>query len=519
MERGMLAVRRVLLAIVENAGLFLFVAFVHAAVLCIDPLGWYKEQISMFSQYILQSWGISLVVLRLFRRTQLGERAQNRADVLVLNLLVLWIIVPFCIRFGLTTNNVSAWYGYMVMYLGVYATITELPVNACQRMLRGVCALFVLLSLCMGTLLLYCAYTGTVLGADVGGIVIGVQNGSLYGGVHYNITGMVALSCMMLSLVAMNAERNPLFKAVCLVAVGMMAVVIVLTQSRTARYAMLIAVVVGSYGALVARLVHRNAVLRHGVAILCACLVLIGGYAGAAKLTDLALAHYMRLNGGTQGVLPAAAAEEPPQGELALEEAALNAPELTSGSPDITPMPEALTETSAPAIEQQTVGVTPSPAPLEAREAADASFSGRTEIWMSLFRLWADNPKYLLIGNGVGRTGSQVVVGTMHEALGGVSIHNTYLQYIADFGLIGFAMKAVFLLLVLRKAVAVFFAAGKRTCAGGRSLCMAVVACLVTGMMESAPLGGMTPMNLTLYFALAQLMAMGRELERKDARV
>ena len=138
---------------------------------------------------------------------------------------------------------------------------------------------------------------------------------------------------------------------------------------------------------------------------------------------------------------------------------------------------------------------------------------------MSLFRLWADNPKYLLIGNGVGRTGSQVVVGTMHEALGGVSIHNTYLQYIADFGLIGFVMKAVFLLLVLRKAVAVFFAAGKRTCAGGRSLCMAVVACLVTGMMESAPLGGMTPMNLTLYFALAQLMAMGRELERKDARV
>ena len=135
-----------------------------------------------------------------------------------MNLLVLWIIVPFGIRFGLTANNVSAWYGYLVMYLGVYATITELPSAARRRMLRGISALFVLLALCMGIVLLYCAYTGTVLGADVGGMVIGVQDGILYGGVHYNITGMVALGCMMLSLVSMNVERNPLFKVVGLAA-------------------------------------------------------------------------------------------------------------------------------------------------------------------------------------------------------------------------------------------------------------------------------------------------------------
>ena len=36
---------------------------------------------------------------------------------------------------------------------------------------------------------------------------------------------------------------------------------------------------------------------------------------------------------------------------------------------------------------------------------------------------------------------------------------------------------------------------------GYRALCMLVVACLMTGMMESAPLGAMTPMNMMLYFA------------------
>lgn len=214
-------------------------------------------------------------------------------------------------------------------------TITELPSTARRRMLRGISALFALLALCMGVVLLYCAYTGTVLGADVGGMVIGVQDGCLYGGVHYNITGMVALGCMMLSLVSMNAERNPLFKAVGLAAAGMMTVVVVLTQSRTARYAMLVALAVGCYGTLAARFWDRKAIVRHGVAVLCACLVLAGGYAGASKLTDLALEHYMRLNEGTQGalqsVVSSAAAEEVADAEVA---------ESVATPGDETPAPE-----------------------------------------------------------------------------------------------------------------------------------------------------------------------------------
>lgn len=51
----------------------------------------------------------------------------------------------------------------------------------------------------------------------------------------------------------------------------------------------------------------------------------------------------------------------------------------------------------------------------------------------------------MLIGNGVGHTGSKIVEGTIHEESGAVAVHNTYLQWAADFGLIGFALEAVFL--------------------------------------------------------------------------
>ena len=58
----------------------------------------------------------------------------------------------------------------------------------------------------------------------------------------------------------------------------------------------------------------------------------------------------------------------------------------------------------------------------------------------------------------------------------------------------------------------VFFARGAARLRGGSALCMAVVAALITGMMESAPLEAMTPMNMMLFFTLAQLMAAGREM-------
>ena len=149
----------------------------------------------------------------------------------------------------------------------------------------------------------------------------------------------------------------------------------------------------------------------------------------------------------------------------------------------------------------------------QARDAVDATFSDRTTIWANLFALWRENPRHLLIGNGIGRTGSRIVAGTIHEAAGAVQVHNTYLQHTADFGLIGSALLALFFLTILRPVLRVFFAAGERHRPGYMPLCMLVIACLATGMMESAPLGALTTMNLMLFFVLALLASRGEALD------
>ena len=133
-------------------------------------------------------------------------------------------------------------------------------------------------------------------------------------------------------------------------------------------------------------------------------------------------------------------------------------------------------------------------------------------IWKSLFAFWRENPKVMLIGNGVGRTGSRIVVGTVHEENGAVAVHNTYLQFIADFGLIGFALLAAFFAVIARPVLRAFYARGAGRFAGTHALSAMVVAALATGMMESAPLGAMTPMNIMLCLALAMLAGAGREV-------
>ena len=144
------------------------------------------------------------------------------------------------------------------------------------------------------------------------------------------------------------------------------------------------------------------------------------------------------------------------------------------------------------------------------RAGIDASFSDRTTIWTNLFALWRESPKHLLIGNGVGRTGSRIVAGTVHEENGAVAVHNTYLQFIADFGLIGFGLLLAFFAVIARPLLRAFFDRSAGRIAGTHALSAMAVAALATGMMESAPLGAMTPMNLMLYLALAMLVGAGR---------
>lgn len=504
------AIRVGLLAIAGNEGLFLFAAFIGVAVLGIEPLAWYKEAVEMYQTYIIWPWGMALALLRLSRRAQAVDQTRTRGDILLLAALLAWIVVPFAIRFGLTFNNASSWHGYTVAYFGIYAMTAEEPTARRQKLLGLVGALFVALSLVLGGMLLYCAYTGRVFGAEVGGIVFGVQDGFLCGGVHYNITGMVALSCAMMCLVAVGSERRVIGKIACAAPAAMMMVVVVLTQSRTARYALLLALAVGCYGALAARLAQRRAVVRHGVALVCAAAVLAGGYLGAARMTDAALAHYMRIAQGNaaQGDEPNATALHPAAAQAegnAAQAARQDVKPEQSAQAVETVRPELPVQADQPAQDEILVP----------REAVDATFSDRTTIWKNLFTLWKENPKSLLIGNGVGRTGSRIVEGTIHEASGAVAVHNTYLQYIADFGLIGFALQAAFLLLVARDALRVFLAHGAMARPGGRALCMLTVAVLATGMMESAPLGALTPMNIVLCFALAQLSSMGRELAQQ----
>lgn len=471
------AARRALLALIDDAGLFAFVAFVFAGFSGSGLLKWYQEPISLLGSYVVTPWGLILCVRRLARAREKGLRA---ADTAVLAALVVWIIVPFALRFGVTFNNMSGWHGYTVVFFGIYAMLREEEPSRRAHELDRLCALSAALALALGGGLLYCAATVQMLGLELTDIGFGVSAGMLWAGQHYNVTGMIAVVLLMLCLTGASRRRHPLGKAAHLIPAAMMAVVVVLTQSRTARVSMLLGLGVIVYGALCTR-VRGRALVRHGAGIVCALVVMVVGYALAGALTDAAVAHY----NGADTLVASAAAEE------------------------TTPVPQ-----TEPVPRTEPVPQTEEHEEHEVRAGIDASFSDRTAIWKNLFALWREEPRHLLIGNGIGRTGSRIVAGTIHEANGAVAVHNTYLQFIADFGLVGFALLAAFLVIILRPVLRAFYASGEGRFAGAHALSALVIASLATGMMESAPLGAMTPMNIMLYVALGVLAGEGRLVKR-----
>lgn len=477
MKRAADFARRLLLRIAANESLFLFAAFVVIGVLPTDLLRWHQEQVALLERYVIVPWGMALSLLRLQRRAEL-ETNVHRIDVSALAVLLLWVVVPFGVRFGLTFNNVGSWIGHCIVYFGVYAMTTETGRHEREKLLDQACMLFGLLSLALGGALLYCAAKGLSIGSDVAafkasggttGFGFGVFNrANLCAGLHYNNTGMLAVCMAMLCFAGVVRSRRLVLRALYLLACAVMIVVIVLTQSRTARYALIIAMAAGAYGYLAANLRASRAVLRHAAGIAAAAILLVVSYVGASIMTDAALAHYAKIESGEEIAIDAVARAQ---------------------------------EEAKDAVK-----------PKEARAAVDSTMSGRTDIWKNLLNLWKSEPKSLLIGNGIGRTGSRIVEGTIHEKNGAVSVHNTYLQHIADFGLIGFGLLCVFFAIILRPVLRVFFARGEKQTPGYRALCMLVIACLMTGLMESAPLGAMTPMNMMLFYALALLAARGREI-------
>ena len=483
-------IRALLLAVASNESLFFFAAFLSTTILGADIFKWYSEQMQMFERYVIMPWGMALCLLRLERRNRLPD-AKTRMDVGILFLLVMWVIVPFGIRFGLIFNNVTTWHSHLVAYFGLYAMLTEQSAQVRERRLDQACMLFGLYSLVVGGALMYCAATGATIDSNwivhhgtyaEDGYGFGVwKRAHLCIGLHYNLGGMMALVCTMFCLAGVSRSKKRVMRVLYLLAAVMMMIVIVLSQSRTARYSLIACLGMGVYGCVIASKRISRAWLRHAAGIALAGVVMVASYSGASALTDAALKHYVRAQQGyTVSVIASAVAQE--EAELDKKEAATK---------------KAVT-------------------PKKARRAVDATMSGRTDIWRNLFSYWKENPKKFLIGAGMGKIGSLIVEDTIHEENGSVAVHNAYLQYAADYGLMGIGLMALFFLSILVPVLRVFFAPQEKQTPGYQALCMLVLGALMTGMMESSTLGAMTPVNSGMLFALALLAAKGMEMKGEN---
>ena len=540
LARGQSLIRDIMLAVFGNEALFLIVAFLYATLGDNAIAAWYREPVSLLYGYIVIPWGAALCLLRLQRRAASLEPA--RADVVTLFVLYLWILVPFAIRFGFTGKNATAWHGYAVMFFGIYASISERKQREREMLMATMSVLSAVFAYVFCGALLFCAWSGTIYAADLGPFGFGAVEGWLCSGVHYNITGMIVISLCMMCVMGVGYYRNILLKLFCLIPAVMSMAVIVLSQSRTSRYALLAVLAAAAFDGVRRALCRRNVAAGLLAAVLAGAVVLGGGYWGADRMTRAAIAHYNQLayDAALQAALaeqaeaqqaePSAeettAAEEPtePSAEEApVESAEPSAEEVSEAQPTEPSAEEAPVEAAEPSAEEvseASVEATAEPAvpeiqisEVQARVLAntDGSFSNRTDIWRAVFMLWHDNPKMMMIGNGVNQTGHKI--GQYISWTDGVAVHNAYLQWAADFGLIGLVPQIVFLAIAVWQTIRVFFASKRPR--GALGLCMMAFAGLLIGMMESATLSAMLPINLMFMFALAQLSAMSRDIAKK----
>ncbi len=528
LARGQSLIRDIMLAVFGNEALFLIVAFLYATLGDNAIAAWYREPVSLLYGYIVIPWGAALCLLRLQRRAASLEPA--RADVVTLFVLYLWILVPFAIRFGFTGKNATAWHGYAVMFFGIYASISERKQREREMLMATMSVLSAVFAYVFCGALLFCAWSGTIYAADLGPFGFGAVEGWLCSGVHYNITGMIVISLCMMCVMGVGYYRNILLKLFCLIPAVMSMAVIVLSQSRTSRYALLAVLAAAAFDGVRRALCRRNVAAGLLAAVLAGAVVLGGGYWGADRMTRAAIAHYNQLayDAALQAALAEQAeaqqaepsAEETTAAEEPTEPSAEEAP-VEAAEPSAEEAPEAQpTEPSAEEVSEASVEATAEPAvpeiqisEVQARELAntDGSFSNRTDIWRAVFMLWHDNPKMMMIGNGVNQTGHKI--GQYISWTDGVAVHNAYLQWAADFGLIGLVPQIVFLAIAVWQTIRVFFASKRPR--GALGLCMMAFAGLLIGMMESATLNAMLPINLMFMFALAQLSAMSRDIAKK----
>lgn len=483
------AARRALLGLASNEALFLFAVFVSQGVLSTDPFAWYQEAVSQLLSLVVVPWGAALCLLRLERRAAI-PKGKERLDLLVLFALLVWVSVPFFFRFGFTFNTSYSWFNHTVLFFGFYALIVEDSPVRRERTLDWAGALFALLGAALAVPTLYCVLTGRSLGAGTGGIPFGLTlEGQLQFGQHYNSTAMLAQCCALFALLGACRRKRLLTRLLHLLPALAMAAVVVLSQSRTARLALLGALAVGCYGVVAGALAARGRAVRHAAALAAALIAFAAGFWGAKMMTDTALLHYARVRQSAA----APSASSSPSATPDPSKPAANTPAAAA----------AATPADKEPAEETPVPVTPA----KARSILDSTLSERTLLWRNLFAYWREHPKRLLLGNGMGNTGRIVIQGTSQEGLGGIAVHNTYLQFIADYGLIGFILMAVFLCSLAPSCLRTLLAPKGTARAGDRVLVVLVVCKLLEGLMESQPLGAMSLSNLALFFALAMLRA------------
>ena len=506
MKKLVPGVRRVLLSFAGNEAFYMFFAFITASesLLYMSPLYWYSPLIDVISSYVVAPWGAALCLLRLERRVRIDETG-SRADLTLLFLLLMWLLFPFVYRFGPTAKNMICWSNFMILFFGVFASVTEVDSRSFERILDSATMLFAALGLVLGVCALYSAatvqklfYDGYTPGAIGFGLTDDMPNMLNYG-LHYNISAMISVCCALFALAGFCRSKNAPARLLYLISFAAQLLVVVLSQSRTSRYAMLIALAVGLYGLLNGRLPVTRSAARHAVAIACSLVFLVAGFAGARLLTNLALEHYETVRG---------------------ERLALEAAQSQPPASDAVEMPsdpgEAFESEASPAVQDAantdflvTRAAAEEDSTVTQRAAIDSTFSQRTIIWQNLLNYWQENPKRLLIGNGMQQTGTLIV-----EGLDAVTIpvHNAYLQFIADYGLIGFVLLAAFLCLQVPRALRVLCAPKALSKPGDRVFVMLVVAQCMIGLMESVPLAPMSGQSCVLFFSLAAVFVRDRQL-------
>ena len=479
--------RSAIFAVAGNVSVFLLAAFIVPDLLYTLPIGISYELSEYVHRYLILPWGAALCLMTLGRREE--EKLQAwRADLGVMFVMLLWVTVPFWLRFGPIASNIRTTYSFMVLFFGVYATVVTADRQQREHLLDTACALFAAFSFVFAGALLYAAWSGLDLGSEFNQFPFGVykNTGSLCSGTHYNTTGLVGIFGSLLCLMGAVRRKHLLAKAAHLIPGIMMVLVVILTQSRTSRYALLLAFGAALYGYVASGFWNKNAIIRHAAGILAGVVMVVGGYVVAAKITDAALYRYAVVEAQRQ------------QGkDVSVTEDAVSALARLIAA-------DAIAEDTQ--AESQLVVK-----PQSSRGLGEMSFTGRTGIWNAAIEVWKERPLHFFIGKGA-ELSYRELGKHLWDGGGAIAAHNAYIQAILDYGFIGFILLLILLGMAVPPAWRIFFARPDRALPGGRLLCGVIVAALVNGMMEIEVFRVMSFTNLVFFYALAMLAAFGRDM-------